>query len=327
MEASATYRNIRAVLLAGGVGGARMARGLNAVLPPQNLTVIVNVGDDDLMYGALVSADLDTVTYTLAGVEGPHGWGLAGDTHVVMDHLSEMGVDTSFRLGDRDLAHCLARRMAIEAGATLSSFTREATARLGIGCRVLPASDDLIRTKIETTDGALLDFQDYFVVRGQRDAVRRLEFRGSATARPAPGVLEAIRSADIVVVAPSNPPLSIWPMLAMPDLAAAVRRHPLVAAVSPLIGGKAVKGPLVAVLAGLGIEPSTTGILETYEGLLDYLVVDRADTPPPALDTGGVELITASTLISDPASAARLARTILDLAIAETPEPDETPAR
>jgi LPPG:FO 2-phospho-L-lactate transferase len=318
LEASATYRNIRAVLLAGGVGGARMARGLNAVLAPENLTVVVNVGDDDSMYGALVSADLDTVMYTLAAIEGPHGWGIAADTHVVMDHLSTLGVGTTFRLGDRDLAHCLARRMAIEAGTTLSTFTRDATTRLGIGCRILPASDDLIRTKI-VTDGALLDFQDYFVVRGQRDPVRGLEFRGSATARPAPGVLEAIRSADIVAVAPSNPPLSIWPMLAMADLAEAVRRHPLVVAVSPLIGGKAVKGPLVAVLDGLGIEPSTAGILETYRGLLSHLVVDNEDPPPADLDTGGVEVIATSTLISDPAAAARLARTILDLAPAKTP--------
>jgi LPPG:FO 2-phospho-L-lactate transferase len=304
-----------------------MARGLNAVVEPQNLTVIVNVGDDESMYGALVSADLDTVMYTLAGIVGPHGWGIAGDTHVVMDHLSGIGVDTTFRLGDRDLAHCLARRMALETGATLSTFSREAATRLGIGCRVLPATDDLIRTKIETTDGTVLDFQDYFVVRRQRDEVAGLEFRGSESARPAPGVLEAIDSADIVVVAPSNPPLSIWPMLAMPDLADAVRHHPLVAAVSPLIGGKAVKGPLVAVLRGLGIEPSTAGILESYTGLLSHLFVDQGDTPPSDLDTGGVELIAADTLISEPAAAGRLAQQILDLVPTPAGEPEAPPAR
>ena len=314
MEASATYRNLRAVLLAGGVGGARMARGLNAVLPPDNLTIVVNVGDDETMYGALVSADLDTVTYTLAGIVGPHGWGVHDDTHVVMDHLASMGADTTFRLGDRDLAHCLARRMALEAGETLSAFTAAATARLGIECRVLPASDDPIRTKIKTTKGELLDFQDYFVVRGQSDVVVGLEFRGAESARPAPGVLTAIAAADIVVVAPSNPPLSIWPMLAMPELAAAVRHHRRVVAVSPLIGGKAVKGPLVAVLDGLGIESSTAGILETYEGLLSHLVIDQADSPPSGLDSGGVELVGADTLISDPAAAARLASRILDFA-------------
>ncbi len=321
MEASATYRNLRAVLLAGGVGGARMARGLNAVLPPSNLTVVVNVGDDDYLYGALVSADLDTVTYTLAGVEGPLGWGVAGDTHVVMDHLAAMGVDTTFRLGDRDLAHCLARRVALDAGETLSAFTTVATDRLGIRCRVLPATDDPIRTKIETSDGEVLDFQDYFVVRGQRDAVAGLEFRGASSARPAPGVLEAIEAADVVVVAPSNPPLSIWPMLAMPDLAAAVRRHSCVVAVSPLIGGKVVKGPLVAVLDGLGIEPSTAGILETYEGLLSHLVVDRSDALQGVTETGDVELIVAETLISDPAAAAALARRILDIAAGQNGAP------
>jgi len=291
-----------------------MARGLNAVLPPDNLTIVVNVGDDETMYGALVSADLDTVTYTLAGIEGPHGWGVDGDTHVVMEHLETMGVDTTFRLGDRDLAHCLARRMAIESGEPLSSFTAAATARLGIECRVLPATDDLIRTKIQTADGELLDFQDYFVVRGQRDVVGGLEFRGAESARPAPGVLAAIQAAEIVVVAPSNPPLSIWPMLAMPDLAMAVRRHPCVVAVSPLIGGKAVKGPLVAVLNGLGIEPSTAGILETYAGLLSHLVVSPDDGLSPGVGSAGVELVAAETLISQPTAAARLAGRILDLA-------------
>ncbi len=161
MEASASYRNIRTVLLAGGVGGARMARGLDAVVAPSHLTIIVNVGDDAMMYGTLVSADLDTVTYTLAGINGPHGWGIDGDTHVVMGHLEAWGIDTTFRLGDRDLAHCLARATALDRGATLTESTQQACDRLGIRCTVLPASDQPIRTQITTPGGERLDFQDY----------------------------------------------------------------------------------------------------------------------------------------------------------------------
>jgi len=289
-----------------------MARGLTQVVAPDHLTIVVNVGDDSRMYGALVCADLDTVTYTLAGVEGPHGWGLDGDTHHIMDHLTAMGVDTSFRLGDQDLAHCLARTMYLDRGGSLADFTRDATARFGIGATVLPVSNDPIRTKIVTADNETLDFQDYFVVRGQRDVVASLEYRGAATAAPAPGVVEAINEADVVVIAPSNPPLSIWPLLAVPDAGAAVRRHQHVVAVSPLIGGAAVKGPLVSVMQGLGLAPTNAGIAQAYEDFeIKNLVMHKSDDADLVAIDGAIP---AETLISDPEAAAELATLLLDLA-------------
>lgn len=321
MEASASYRNIRTVLLAGGVGGARMARGLAAAVAPDHLTIIVNVGDDSFMYGALVSADLDTVTYTLAGINGPQGWGIGGDTHVVMDHLGESGVDTTFRLGDRDLAHCLARTMALAEGGTLSQYTAQACDRLGIDCTILPASDDPIRTKVETPGGELLDFQDYFVLRRHEDAVAGLEYRGATEADPAPGTVPAIEAADVVVIAPSNPPLSIWPILAIDRLGAAVRRHRAVVAVSPLIGGRAVKGPLVQVMEGLGLPPSNAGIVTAYAGAVTHIVIDRSDAAETdELTRLGVTVIVAETLIADAAAAGRLANVVLDDVVG-TPAP------
>ena len=288
-----------------------MARGLAQVVAPECLTVVVNVGDDSRMYGALVCADLDTVTYTLAGMEGPHGWGVRGDTHHVMNHLAEMGVDTTFQLGDRDLAHCLARSTHLEQGRSLADFTRQATARLGIEAAVLPVSNDPIRTKVVTAAGETLDFQDYFVIRRQQDQVASLEYRGADVAAPAPGVVEAIDQADLVVIAPSNPPLSIWPLIAVADVAAAVRRHELVVAVSPLVGGAAVKGPLVAVMEGLGLSPTNAGIAAAYRDLgVRHLVVHESDQQDAAAIDGA---IAAETLIAEAAPAAALASLLLDL--------------
>ena len=313
MEASASYRNIRTVLLAGGVGGARMARGLTAAVAPDHLTIIVNVGDDSLMYGALVSADLDTVTYTLAGINGPQGWGIAGDTHIVMGHLEASGIDTTFRLGDRDLAHCLARTTALAEGMTLAEFTAQACGRFGIKCTILPATNDPVRTKIETSDGEVLDFQDYFVLRRHEDSVAGLDFRGVEEARPAPGSVAAIEAADLVVIAPSNPPLSFWPMLAMDPLRAAVQDHPAVVAISPLIGGRAVKGPLVEVMEGLGLPPSNAGIVAAYDEALSHIVIDSSDASDVEDLAGlGVSVIVADTLIADAGAAGRLANTVLD---------------
>jgi LPPG:FO 2-phospho-L-lactate transferase len=296
-----------------------MARGLAAVVAPGHLTIIVNVGDDASMYGALVSADLDTVTYTLAGINGPQGWGIGGDTHVVMDHLEASGVDTTFRLGDRDLAHCLARTVALAEGATLTEFTAQACERFGIECTILPASNDPIRTKIETPAGEILDFQDYFVLRRHEDGVAGLEYRGAAEAEPAPGTIAAIDAADVVVIAPSNPPLSIWPMLAMSRLGAAVQRHRAVVAVSPLIGGRAIKGPLVQVLEGLDLPPSNAGIVAAYEDAVTHIVIDRSDAADAdELTRLGVTVIVAETLIADAAAAGRLARIILDHVVGTT---------
>ena len=254
-----------------------MARGLQAVMKPSNLTVVVNVGDDDEMYGVHVSPDLDTVVYTLAGVEGDHGWGRRDDTFAVMSGLDQLGLDTTFRLGDLDLATCLERTNARRRGERLSAFTSRLAAALGVPSRVLPVTDDQIRTRVLTTDDEWLDFQEYFVLRGHRDRVSRLDFTGAEVAAPAPGVIDAVAAAAAIVIAPSNPPLSIWPILEIPAVRAAVAAKPTVVAVSPLFGGRALKGPADAVMADLGLKPGNAGVLEAYDDLITHLVVDADD--------------------------------------------------
>ena len=291
-----------------------MARALAAVLNPQKLTVIVNVGDDDSMYGLHISPDIDTVMYTLAGVEGPHGWGRRGDTFEVMASLSEFGVDTSFRLGDRDLALCLRRTSVLSGGGTLSEFTRQATKALAIEVPILPVTDDSLRTKVRITDDRWLDFQEYFVLRGHRDRVKELRFEGADTASAAPGVLEAIDNADLVIVAPSNPPLSVWPLLAVPGIAEAISGKPVVAAVSPLFSGRALKGPAAAVMADLGLPEGSGGVLAAYDGLITHLIVDKNDAGDiDRLTTDSVSLYAADTRIVTSEAGARFASELLTI--------------
>jgi LPPG:FO 2-phospho-L-lactate transferase len=302
----------RVTLLSGGVGGARAARGFAAVLPPDELTVIVNVGDDERIHGVHVSADLDTVVYTLAGVEGPHGWGRADDTFTVMEALERLGVDTTFRLGDVDLATCLARTQALDAGETLSSITDRVARIIGIQQRVLPASDDTVRTKVRTAAGDWLGFQEYFVLRGNRDEVAEIDFEGAEHAKPAPGAVEAIEEADLVVIAPSNPPLSIWPILAIREIHDAVLAAPRVMAVSPLFGGKALKGPADRVMASLGLPAGTAGVLTAYRALLSDLIVDQGDADEE-VESGEVKIHALDTHIADRDAAARFAAEVLAL--------------
>jgi len=277
-EMKSRYSNHpRLAVLSGGVGGARAARALAAVLPATHLTVIGNVGDDEERYGVHISADLDTITYTLAGIQGPHGWGIAGDTFAAMDQMAALGEDTTFRLGDRDLANCLLRTTRLDADQPLSATISRAATALGVTVPLLPATDDPLRTEIVTTSGERLAFQEYFVIRGTRDEVADLSFVGAKSARPAPGVIEAIEEADAVVIAPSNPPLSIWPILAVPGIREAVVQHPRVVAVSPLFAGKPLKGPADRVLASLGLPGGNAGIVAAYDGLLSDLIVDEGD--------------------------------------------------
>lgn len=291
-----------------------MARALASVLEPDDLTVVVNVGDDDEIYGLHVSPDLDTVVYTLAGIEGPHGWGRAGDTFEAMGGLEELGTNTSFRLGDRDLALCLLRTMALADGETLAGFTRFACERFGVPLRVVPVTNDPVRTKIKTRDGEWLDFQDYFVSRRHEDPVRELRFDGAAAATPAPGVIEAIASADAIVIAPSNPPLSIWPLLAVPGIAEAVSAKPVVAAVSPLFGGVALKGPAASVMKDLGLPPGNDGVLAAYDGLVTHLVVDRGDAADVArLQSGELEVHAADTRVRDPEKGTAFAAVLMSI--------------
>jgi LPPG:FO 2-phospho-L-lactate transferase len=294
---------LKVVELAGGVGGARMARGLAAV-PGISLTVVVNVGDDADNHGLCISPDLDTVVYTLAGLEGPAGWGRRDDTFALNEELARFGVDNTFQLGDRDLALKLHRTHEMGAGHSLSEVTARIAAAFAVPATILPVTDDRLRTEVRLTDG-WVSFQDYFVARRHRDEVLELRFDGAASARPAPGVVAAISEADLVVIAPSNPPLSIWPIMAIPEVRRAVSDHPSVTAVSPLIGGKTVKGPAAEVMASLGLPPGNGGVAAAYEGLIERLVIDESDRDDASL--AGLEVMVADTLIEDPDAATRLA--------------------
>ena len=272
-----TYSNPFAVVLTGGVGGARGARSLTQVFADDHLVVVGNVGDDELVHGVHVSADLDTVLYTLAGIEGPHGWGVGDDSFTVMDQLERLGVDTTFRLGDRDLATCLLRTRMLQSGHKLSEVTEQIRSALGVETQILPATDDQLRTRVRISDGTWLAFQEYFVERGHRDHVVEVEYAGAEHAKAAPGVVEAIAAADLVVIAPSNPPLSIGPIIAVPEIRQAVAEKERVVAISPLFGGKALKGPADRVMTSLGFPAGNTGIIAAYEGLISDLVIDIGD--------------------------------------------------
>lgn len=302
------------VLLSGGVGGARLARGLAVALDPADLTVVVNVGDDEDIYGLHVSPDLDTVTYTLTSLEGPEGWGRAGDTFQVLGHMAALGADTTFRLGDADLAVNLFRTALLRSGALLSEVTTRLTAILGVRCRLLPATDCRLNTRVRTAAGEWLSFQEYFVLRGHRDELSAIHFDGAREACPAPGVLASLEAAGTVVIGPSNPPLSIWPILAVEPIRRAVAAAPRVVAVSPLFAGKALKGPADRVMAALGLPPGNAGVLAAYEGLLTDLVVDEGDSEDvAALGGGPVRIHAADTRITEPAAGVRFAEWLLEL--------------
>ena len=297
----------RLALLSGGVGGALLARGLST-LPDVALSVVVNVGDDDRIHGLAVSPDPDTVLYTLAGIEGPEGWGVARDTFHVLDRLGELGADTGFRLGDLDLATHIYRTSALADGLPLSVITDRLRQALGVGARVLPMTDDPVATRVQTGDGLWRSFQDYFVTRGHTDEVIDLVFEGAERARPAPGVLESIGDADAVIIGPSNPPLSIWPILAVPGIAERVGQAERVMAISPLFGGKALKGSADRVLASLGFPKGNQGVLEAYGGMVTDFVVDTGDASEASMLTEPeVRVHVADTRISKPEESSRFA--------------------
>ena len=257
------------VTLCGGVGAARMLSGLVRVVPPEEITAIVNVGDDMVLHGLHISPDLDTVTYTLAGLDNREtGWGVAGETWHVMDELGRLGGEDWFRLGDRDLATHLFRTGRLREGAALSDVTAAIARRRGIGVRLLPVSDDPVRTMMTLAEGTDLGppgtevaFQDYFVRLRHDVAVRSVRFEGGDAARPAPGVLESLESAERIVVCPSNPVVSIGPLLAVPGLRdALVSARQRTVAVSPIVAGAALKGPADRLMAELGTEPSVVGV-------------------------------------------------------------------
>ncbi len=262
--------------LAGGVGGAKLVQGLADHLGPDRLTVIVNVGDDFDHLGLRICPDLDTVMYTLAGLANPvTGWGRADETWAFLETLEALGGPTWFRLGDRDLALHVERTRRLREGARLSQVVEQACLRLGVQHRILPASDDPIPTLVETAEG-WLNFQEYFVARRCEPEVRGFRFSGAEQATPAPGVLEAIEAADSVVLCPSNPWVSLDPILAIPGLRDAIRARPVVG-VSPIIGGEAVKGPAAKMFRELGIRPTAAAAAAHYAGLLQLWIIDDQD--------------------------------------------------
>lgn len=298
-------------MLSGGVGGARLARGI--VAATDQATIIVNVGDDDEVYGLSVSPDLDTVLYTLAGIEGDQGWGIAGDSFTAMGRLGDVGIDVSFQIGDRDLATNLVRTTALAAGESLSAITSRLVASFEIAAAVLPASDDLLRTRVLTSGGAWLDFQDYFVRRKHQDDVAALRFEGEKDALPAPGVIEAITSAEALVIGPSNPPLSIWPILAVAELREAIAASPRVIAVSPLFSGQALKGPARQVMASLGLPPGNLGVIAAYDGLISDIVIDSGDAADVASLAPYAKVHVTDTRLGDPARAKAFADYLIGL--------------
>jgi LPPG:FO 2-phospho-L-lactate transferase len=311
------------VALAGGVGAARMLAGLLAVLDPSEVTAVVNTGDDTLLHGLCISPDLDTVTYTLAGAINPEtGWGRVGETWLAMEELRTLSAGrlSWFNLGDRDLGTHLYRTSRLAEGATLSEVTAEIVARWGLGLRVLPASDDRLATKVtlaRADDGAEpgpeIGFQEYFVGRRHSVAVAGVRFEGIEDARPAPGVLDAIAGAEKIVICPSNPIVSIGPVLAVPGVTEAVagRRHTVVA-VSPIIAGKALKGPADRLLVELGHEASVVGVARLWAPVAATLVIDTADAHlAGAVEAAGMRAVVAPTVMHDPAAAAALARAVL----------------
>jgi LPPG:FO 2-phospho-L-lactate transferase len=301
---------LKVVELSGGVGGARLARGLDQ-LDNVDLTIVVNVGDDEDIHGLHVAPDIDTVVYTLAGIEGSQGWGRSGDTFAANDEIGALGHDNTFRLGDRDLAMNILRTEAIRKGTPLSAFTSSITKHLGLGATVVPSTDDMQRTLIETDTGEVLGFQEYFVLRQTRDTVASVSFEGSPS--PVPGVIEAIKEADVVFIAPSNPPLSIWPILAVAGIRDAVSRHNKVVAVSPLFGGKALKGPADRVMASLGLPPGNSGVLAAYEGLVSHLIIDDSDAADVPVLAGEVAVSAMDTRISDAEAARKFCEEVLAL--------------
>jgi LPPG:FO 2-phospho-L-lactate transferase len=308
----------RVVELAGGVGGAKLGEGLQAIVGDR-LTVIVNTGDDTERHGLLVCADHDTVMYTLAGLENPEfGWGLAGDSWAVMPALERYGEEGWFRLGDRDLATHIVRTDRLRRVGRLTDVLVGLQRALDVPATILPMADEPVRTQVRTDDG-WLDFQDYFVRLRQVPDVHEVRFAGIEAARPTAEVVAALGAADIVVIAPSNPIVSIGPILAVPGLAelldGARRRGARIVAVSGIIGGKALKGPADRMLASLGHESTALGVARGYAGLIDAFVLDAVDAElAPAVEGLGVRAVVTDTIMSDDASRARLAGEVLGAA-------------
>jgi LPPG:FO 2-phospho-L-lactate transferase len=302
--------------LCGGVGGAKLAAGLAAVLAPDQLTVVVNTGDDFEHVGLSISPDIDTVLYTLSGLnDEQRGWGLADESWQALAMLGRLGEPDWFKLGDRDLATHIARTYRLRAGESLSEVTLSLARVLGVGPAIVPMSDDPVRTMVETADGHVLPFQTYFVAEQCKPVARAIGYEGAAKARPSSGFLHALSRSDLgcVIVCPSNPYLSIDPLLALtgvPERLEALKVPRI--AVSPIVAGKAIKGPLAKLMSELGVGADVAAIARHYRGLIDCLVIDEADAAEAAkVEREGVRAVIASAIMRSHADRAALARATL----------------
>jgi LPPG:FO 2-phospho-L-lactate transferase len=306
---------VKIVALSGGVGAAKFLSGLVRILPPEDLTVVVNTGDDFYWMGLYVCPDLDTITYTLANMADPQtGWGVRGDTYTVLDRLKALGCDDWFKVGDIDLATHLYRTEQLQNGTTLTAITGHIGRQNGIRCRILPMTDSSVPTLVHTDEGTLL-FQDYFVRMRCEPSVISFTFHGIEKAVPAPGVLEALESATGIIICPSNPFISIGPILAVPGLREALCKAPAkVLAITPIIAGEAVKGPTATMLAQLGMKVSAASVASFYGELLDIFVLDHRDEKLQSeISAMGCYVRCADTLMNCDATRLGLARSVLEI--------------
>ena len=305
----------RVAVIAGGVGAAKFLSGLLRFHPHELVTAVVNIADDFRIHGLAISPDLDTVTYTISGqVNSETGWGRSGESWRVMDELGKIGGHTWFSLGDLDLALHLYRTQRLAEGATLSDVTREICAAWGISATLLPATNEKVSTQLKVTDQGWLDFQDYFVAQQHNVPIAGVRFDGIESASPSPSVIESLEEADIVVIAPSNPIVSVRPVLEISGISEVLQqRKESVVAISPIVGGAALKGPASRMLTELGYENSAVGVAVLYKDVAQTLVIDQIDAELSVrIEAEGMRAVITNTIMSDPERAAALAKSTLD---------------
>ena len=308
---------MKVVALAGGVGGAKLADGLSKVLQPSELTIVVNTGDDFIHLGLRISPDLDTVCYTLAGLANPiTGWGRADESWTVLEGLEKVGGPIWFRIGDKDLSTHLERTRRLAAGELLSQITMEFCRAWGVLNPVIPMTDDVVETWVETLEWGWMPFQEYFVRHACEPKVKSFAFHGIDTASPAPGVLEAIYTADFVIICPSNPWVSIDPILHLSGVIEAVRNCPVRVAVSPIIGGKAIKGPAAKMYEELGVSPSAFAVANHYKGWLNGFIFDEVDGQYlAAINALGIEAVPRKTMMISSQDRTDLANAVIEFCL------------
>ncbi len=314
-------------VLTGGTGGAKFVDGLRQVMPAEEITLVVNTGDDLLWWGLYVSPDIDSITYVLSGMlSRERGWGVQGDTFLCLQTMGQLGEPTWFHTGDRDLALHLLRSRLLAEGKTLSEVTSIVCDKLGVKARILPMSDSRVETRVDTPAGEL-SFEEYFVQRWYQDPVNSVRFAGASDAEPAPGVIDAIVSADAVLIAPSNPITSIGPILAVPGIRAALgRARGKIAAISPIVGGAAVAGPAGILMAAHGLPCSVAGVAKAYEDFLDVLICDTADArSAEALRQHGLRVHCTQTIMGSSEDKAALALAVLALIAGNIASDEDVP--